>query len=268
MSNAIIVKPIALTAVTASSTAVGHDPAYVGNDHMGVTWQSAAGGGSQTLLIDLGSDQAADAMLLLGCTGAQAGWTLRVQAATAAQGPSFAGAFWDSGDGPFLAGSAMPVTGRGRSLWLAPASGGPPAARYWRVTIGGLSGAAAVVARVVIGRAIRLHRNFQFGAAFGVRDLGSVDFSVRGVLLRRRGVKLRSVGIAFGSVHRDEVEAIVHPLIEEVGISEPVALIIDPDAHAERQNRIWFGPFVGDVGTVWAKPGAFEWRANLVSLHA
>lgn len=268
MSNAVIVKPLPFAAISASSTAAGYDPAYVGNDHMGVVWKSGAGVATQTLLIDLGGDVAADALLLLGCTGATGAMTLRVQAATAAQGPGFSSGFWDSGDMPFMAGAVMPVSNRGRAIWIAPSAGGPPASRYWRVTIGGLAGLAAVVARVVLGRKIQLQRNFQFGAAFGVRDLGSVDFSARGVLLRRRGAKLRSVGVTFGSVYRDEVEAVVHPLIEEIGISEPIALVTDPDADAQRQNRIWFGPLVGDIGTVWAKPGGFEWRANLVSLNA
>lgn len=268
MSNAVIVKPLPLVLVTASSSALGHDPAYVGNDHMGVVWKSGGGGASQTLLVDMGGDVAADALLLLGCTGANAGWTLRVQAATAAQGPSFTAGFWDSGDMPFLAGEIMPKTGRGRALWLAPTGMGPSPSRYWRVTIGGLAGAPAVVARLVLGLAMRLERNFQFGGAFGIRDLSQVDFSARGVLLRRRGVKLRSIALTFGNVRKDEVEAKVNPLIEEVGNSEPVAAITDPDPDAQRQNRIWFGPIVGDLGTVWAKPGGFEWRVGLVSLNA
>jgi hypothetical protein len=98
--------------------------------------------------------------------------------------------------------------------------------------------------------------------------MSNVDFSVRGVLLRRRGVKLRSVAVTFGAVYKDEVEAVVHPLIEEIGTSEPVALITDPEDDAQRQNRIWFGPLVGDLGTVWAKPGGFEWRASLIGLNA
>ncbi|WHO37882.1 discoidin domain-containing protein [Sphingobium sp. AP49] len=267
MSNAVIVKPLAFAAASAGSTAAGYDPAFVGNDHMGVVWKSATGAASQALTIDMGANVTIDTILLLGCTGALAGWTLKVEAATSAQGATFPAGSWVGAALPFLAGSAMPVSGRGRAIWFAPASP-PPASRYWRLTIGGLANAAATVARLVMGRKIQLQRNFQFGAAFGVRDMSNVDFSVRGVLLRRRGVKLRSVAVTFGSVYKDEVEAVVHPLIEEIGISEPIALIIDPDDDAQRQNRIWFGPLVGDLGTVWAKPGGFEWRASLVGLNA
>lgn len=265
MSNAVIVQPLPIVAATASSSAAGYLPEYVGNDHAGVVWKSGVGQASQSITIDLGADMAVDAALLLGCTGASAAWTLTIQAATAAQGAGFPGGSWSSGAMPFLAGSAMPVSGKGRTLWLG--TGSPPAtARYWRFTVSGLSNAALSIARIVLGRKIQLARNFQFGAAFGIRDTGSADFSIRGVLGRRRGVKMRSVGVSFGSVHKDEVEAVVHPLIEQVGITEPIALITDPDAHAQRQNRIWFGTITGDVGTVWQKPDGFEWRVSLVGL--
>ncbi|MES1985473.1 MAG: hypothetical protein V4461_11020 [Pseudomonadota bacterium] len=266
MSHAIIVKPLSLAAVVASSTAAGHDAAYVGNDHMGVVWKSTAGGYAQGLQIDLGADTPIDTILLIGCSGARAEWQLSIALATQAQGP-FTGAYYQGDTMAFLAGAAMPTSGRGKALWLAPADA-PPSARYIYVSIGNVSDAAVTVARLVIGQRIQLARNFQFGAAFGVRDLGSVDFSVRGVLLRRRGAKLRSIGLTFGAVHKDEVEAIVHPLIEQVGLTEPLALVTDLDPDEQRQNRMYFGPLVGDLGTIWAKASGFEWRANLVSLNA
>lgn len=265
MSRAIFVKPLPFVSVNASSTAAGHDPAYVGNDHMGVVWSSGTAPGLRQLLIDLGEDVPLDTILLLGCSVPSAA-TLYVALATSAQGP-FTGTFWSGPTGPFLAGSVMPTSGRSRALWFARADA-PPAARYVLIDIGVVSGAAVTIARVVVGKRIQLARNFQFGAAFGVRDLGAVDFSVRGVLLRRRGAKLRSIGLTFGSVHKDEVEAIIHPLVEQVGLTEPLALVTDPDPDDQRQNRMYFGPLVGDLGTIWAKASGFEWRANLVSLNA
>lgn len=266
MSNAILVEPLPLAAVTASSTAAGHDPAYVGNDHMGVVWKSASGASSRSLVIDLGADTAFDAIALFGMTGAQSGWTLKVEAATAAQGSSFPGGSWSGTTDPLLAGSAMPTSKRGKALWRAPAVSPPPPSRYIRLTFGSLSSAAVTVARVVIGEAIQLDRNFQFGAAFGVRDLGSVDFSTRGVLLRRRGAKLRPVGLTFGAVYRDEVEGVVRPLIERIGNTECMALVTNPDAHEQRQNRMYFGPMIGDVGYIHRSAGRFEWRANVIGM--
>lgn len=265
MSRAIFVKPLPFVSVSASTTAAGYDPAYVGNDHMGVVWKSAPDNG-QSIIIDLGADIAVDTILLLGLTAAQGSWLYNVQAATSSQGP-FTGAYWSTANMTLRAGSIAPTSGRARALWLAP-NDAPPAARYWRITIASGGEGPVTIARVVIGKRIQLARNFQFGAAFGVRDLGAVDFSVRGVLLRRRGAKLRSIGLTFGAVHRDEVEAMIHPLVEQVGLTEPVALVTDPDPDDQRQNRIYFGPLVGDLGTIWAKASGFEWRANLVSLNA
>lgn len=267
MSNSIVVKPLAFASVSASSTAAGYDPAYIGNDYMGVVWKSATGAASRTITVDMGQNVSIDTAVLLGCTGADANWTLKVEAATSAQGPTFPAGSWVGATLPFLAGSEMPVSGRGRALWLAPASP-PPAARYWRFTIGGLGTGAATIARLVLGRRIQLDKNVVYGAGFGVRDLGAVDFSRRGVLLRQRGKKLRTINVTYPAATRAEVESYVHPLLEELGNTEPLAFILDPDADAQRQNRIWFGPMIGDLGTVWQNPAGFEWRANIVDLGA
>lgn len=268
MSNSIIVKPLPFASVSASSTAAGYDPTYIGNDHMGVVWKSEVGAATRTITVDMGSDVRIDAALLLGCTGADANWTLKVQAATAAQGSSFGQLAYDSGDAPFLAGSAAPVSGRGRALWLPPSAAAIPAARYWRFVIGGLGAGAATIGRLVLGRRLQLARNIVYGAAFGVRDLGSLDFSRRGVLLRQRGKKLRTISATYPAASRVEAESYIHPLLEEVGNTGPIALILDPDPDAQRQNRIWFGPMIGDIGTVWQTPAGFEWRGEIVDLGA
>lgn len=263
MSNAIIVEPLAMPGVTASSTAAGHDAAFVANDHMGVTWQSGAGVDGQALYLDMGANVEFDTIAIFGLTGAQPGWQLQV---VAADTPDFGTGAWSDGAHALLAGSGMPTSGRGKSLWLAAAGDLPPPKRYIALNFTGLVTSSITVARVVIGKRIQLHRNFQFGAAFGVRDLGSVDWSARGVLLRRRGVKLRSTGLSFPHAHRDEVEAKVNPLLERIGNTDCICLVTDPDAHAQRQNRMYFGPMVGDLGVVWARADGFEARVNVVGL--
>jgi hypothetical protein len=265
MANAWIIQPLGILAAGAGSTAAGFDPAYVANDYAGVVWRSAGGTASVDLLIDLGRDASADTIMLFGCDGATAGMTLQVLASTQAVGSSFAAPSWTGAALPFLAGAQMPVSGRGVALWQAPA-GGPPAARYWLLRIGGLANAPATVGRVVIGKRIQLERNFSYGAGFGVRDLGGVDFTRRGVLVRQRGKKLRTVGLSFAHVRKDEVESITKPLIEQVGNTEMIALLTDPVADAQRQNRAYFGPLVGDLGHAWRNAAGFEARVNLVSV--
>lgn len=259
MANAIFVRPLPFAAVTASSTASGHSPDYVGNDFLGVVWKSAASGATQSIEIDLGADMAFDTVALFGLTGALSGWAWQIDAAPAAGSYATIAA-----SAPLLAGSVAPISGRGKALWVAASA--PTPARYIRIFFRSLSSAAVTVGRVVIGQRIALARNFQFGAAFGVRELGRVDFSRRGVMLRQRGAKQRSIGISFPHVHREEVEAVVHPLLERIGGTEPVMLVTDPDANAQRQNRMYFGPLIGEIGTVWARANGFEWRANLTAL--
>lgn len=261
MANAIIVRPLPFAAVTGAGTASGHDPAYVGNDFLGVVWKTASGTGARALTIDMGADVQIDTIALFGLNAVDTGW--EVSAATEAQGSSFSSTVWTEFFGGLFAGSVMPVSGRGKALWVSN-SGLKPAARYYLIVFP--NPGVVTVGRVVIGQRIALQRNFAFGAAFGVRELGRVDFSRRGVMLRARGAKQRSVGITFPHVHRDEVEAVVHPLLERIGGTEPVLLVTDPDANAQRQNRMFFGPLIGDIGTIWARPGGFEWRANLTAL--
>lgn len=272
MSNAVLLKPLPVAAAFAGNEVSGFAAANLLNDALGVVCKMSGGANDyQLFVLDLGSDVVVDSLVLLGLTGAKTTWNLRIDVATAAQGSAFAAPGTDHYSYPvvgLLAGSAPTSTGRGRSYWEAPA-GGPSAARYVRVIIyTGVIGAAVTVARAVIGQRFRPTRNFDYGAVFGVRDTGTTDRSRRGALLRNRGVKFRTVGLPFNSLYRDEIEGVVNALLEKLGSTGPVALILDPDAHAQRQNRIWFGTFEGDLGSIWAKANAgFQWQANIVDLE-
>lgn len=263
MANAWLFKPLPIVSASASSTASGYDPAHVDNDHLGVVWRSGAVAAPH-IDVDLGADLAVDTALLLGLTDAEANWTLAVRAATTAQGPSFPGGSYSGTAQQLLAGAEMPTSGRGIGLW-APGDV-PPLTRHLRFTIDQQGTAPVTIGRIAVGRRIVLHRNFSFGAAMGVRDLGKLDFSRRGAILRSRGARLRTVALKFVSVHREEVEQAILPLIEACGNTDPVGVVIDPTPHDQRQRRIQFGFLVGDLQTVWARSDGFEWAVNLVSL--
>lgn len=264
MANAWIIQPLPFVSATASSTAVG-DAANVATDYAGVVWQSNSAT-SSTLTLDMGADMAIDTIALFGIVGPPADAQLTVALATAAQG-GFAGAFWQSPAQALYAGSQMPVSGKGAALWGAPSTGAPPAAaRYVRLTFSSGAAAPVQVSRAVIGKRIQLERNFGFGGSFGVRDLGSLDFSARGVMLRRRGKKLRTAALTFSNVRKDEVEAYTKPLLEQIGNTETVALITDPAPDVQRQNRCYFGTLVGDLGQLSRNAAAWEAKINLVSI--
>lgn len=263
MANAWVLKPLPIASVASSSVSKG-DASYVANDFSGVVWASSSAT-STALLIDFGGDVAIDTLALFGVV-APANAQMTVQVATSDQGNGFgAGSYYDSPSQAVFAGTNRLSSGTGVALWSAP-SDGRPAARYLRIVFA-LSPAGVIqISRAAAGVRMVLGRNFVFGAAMGVRDLGALDFSRRGVLLRSRGKKLRTMSVTFSNTYKDEVEAAVQPLVEQVGNTEPVVLITDPTADAMRERRCFFGPFVGDLQNTWRTAVAWEWKANVVSL--
>jgi hypothetical protein len=267
MANAEFLQPLSLPAITLSAlgTAAGFGVDNVGNDYAGVIWRSAGGVASGYLQIDFGVNVDINRLMLFGLSGFPTNATVKIYSSTVAQGATYAG--WVSSALPLYAGTNRLPNGKGVAYVAFPAAGGPPASRYWRIEFGNLANAVVDIGRLVLGKAFVPQRNFSFGAAFGIRDFSKVDFSARGTLLRtRRPRKLRTVGISLPMAYRDEIEAVVQPMLETVGLDGPIALITDPDANAMRERRCYFGLLQGDLGSVWRNAKAWEWRADLVSL--
>lgn len=260
MANALLIEPHDITTVTASATDAGYSGSNMGTDYMGLVWQGT--NTSFTLDFDLGSDKAIDTVVALGVSGISSAANWIVKVATAAQGSSFAATVYDSGTVQMQAGSVLTAGGLYKAFHNFAAVTG----RYVRLSLFPDGNSTVRIARVVIGDAIQLAQNFRFGAAFGVRSLGSVDFSVRGVLLRRTGTKLRSLSIGFANATRAEVETSIQPLIERRGNDKPICIVTEPDADAQRINRIYFGFLTGGLGAVWARLGGFESDFNMVCI--
>lgn len=271
MARALMFRPLPWASITPSNTASGFSAADLSPwpiPRMGRVWRSSTGAATRSILIDLGSDQPVDTIALFGIGNANAApslaWTWSVDLATSAQG-AFTGGFWAGGGDVLLAGSVLPVSGRGKALWLAP-EGAPAAVRYLRLNFSGLSSAALQIALVAIGQRFQPERNFAYGAAFGVRDLGALDYSPRGVVLRRPGAKLRGMGLTFSALRREEVEDSLQRLLERVGNTDPIVLVTDPDPHAQRQNRMGIGHLTGNLGSIHRVPGAFQAEINFVAV--
>jgi hypothetical protein len=265
MANALVMAALPIAGVAASSTLVG-SPAYIANDYMGIVWQ-AAEADSASIVVDMGSNVTVDTIALLGVARAASFATMTIWAATAAQGSGFTGgAYWVGATVPLYAGSVRLVNGHGVGLWLADPANPPPVARYWRIAFASLSGMTVQLSRVAIGAKLQLQRNFKFGAQSGVRDLGKVEYSPRGVMLRRRSAKHRTLSLSFAAAHRDEVEEQIAPLLEQCGNTDPLLLITDPAAHAMRERRSYFGCMTGDLSMIWRTAAGHEWRIELESL--
>lgn len=271
MATAFLLRPLRWPAITPGSAASGFPAVNLAPwpvPRMGLVWRSAGGSATQNIVIDLGSDQPVDTIALFGIGDGHAApspaWNWSIDLATAAQG-AFTGAFWAGASASLLAGTALPVSGFGKALWLAPA-GAPATARYVRINLLDLASAPIQIAMAVIGQRFQPARNYSYGAAFGVRDLGQIDYSPRGVVLRRPGAKLRGMGLTFNNVRREEVEDTLQRLFETVGNTEPVVLVSDPAEHPQRQNRMGIGHLTGNLGTIHRVPGAFQAEVNFVAV--
>lgn len=271
MSKAFLLRPLEWASITVSNAAAGFGaenllPYPV--PRMGRVWRTDPGSATRSIVIDLGSDQTVDTIALFGIGNGNAppsgAWTWSIDLATTAQG-AFTGAFWAGSSAALLAGAVLPISGRGKALWLAP-EGAPAAARYVRLNFAALETSALQIALVALGKRFQPARNYSYGAAFGVRDLGQIDYSPRGVVLRRPGAKLRGMGLTFANVFRDEVEGTLQRLFERVGNTDPVVLVSDPSAHSQRQNRMGIGHLTGNLGTIHRVPGAFQAEINFVAV--
>jgi hypothetical protein len=237
------------------------------NDYAGVIAQTACAVGSTNqakIQIDLGADTSFDTILIFGVELFPTNGNLIINYATAAQG-AFTGAFSTDTSGSAYAGSAAMTTGKGVSFWSLNA---PVTARYVQIVYEagtGVTGKSVRASRVVIGKKVTLQRNFSYGGGPGVKDLGSMDFSRRGVLIRTIGKKLRILSMTFSYINRDEMQNSIRPLIERQGNTGPIAIVTDPAADADRQNRCYFGVLVGDLGAAQRNARAWEAKTNLVS---
>lgn len=267
MANAEFLQPLLLPAITVSAlgTGAGFAVDNVGNDYTGVIWRSAGGVTTGYLQLDFGVNVDINRLMLFGLSGFPTNATVKIYSSTLAQGATYNG--WVSSALPLYAGTNRLPNGRGVSYVALTETGGPPPSRYWRIEFGNLANAVLDIGRLVVGKAYVPQRNFAFGAAFGIRDFSKVDFSARGALLRtRRPRKLRTVGISLPMTYKDEMETVVQPMLESVGLDGPIALITDPDAHAMRERRCYFGLLQGELGSVMRNAKAWEWRADMVSL--
>ena len=154
--------------------------------------------------------------------------------------------------------------GRRHALWAVDSLVGPY--RYWMFRLQGSPGVKAEVARLLFGQKLQPGRNFSFGAARGVNDLGSTDFAPRGAFLRRKAAKRRHLGLSWGYLTEIEAEQAALPLLEAVGNTEPLLAVLDPAADAERSRRLYYGPLQGNLALNWRGRDRWEKRIQMVSL--
>ncbi|OYZ15643.1 MAG: hypothetical protein B7Y35_06125 [Sphingomonadales bacterium 28-64-96] len=259
MSNGFLVRPLVPTLVSSplATPAAPTTEADVLNDMIGVQYVSGRSAAGDALDIDFGVATAIDTIALLQTNGAAGTWS--ILGATTRSGLDTAPAIFG---GTFAAGTTAPTSGRTHALAVL---GAAATWRWWRIGFAGLS-APIEIGRLVMGRRFQPEVNFSFGAALGVADLAPGEFSRRAVWLPGDGGKLRTIGLRWPWATKQEAEEQISTLMERVGNNGMVLLCTDPDANAQRQRRLYFGPLTGNLGMVWNVGQRFEWRADLRSV--
>jgi hypothetical protein len=258
MTNAFLLRPLVPTALSVPSTPASPTAATdLLNDMIGVQYISGAGGATDSIDIDFGVATSIDTVALLHTNGSAATWSLRGATSQANLGSAS-----DIFNTTFAAGAVTPESGRTHALGVLAA---PQSFRWWRIGLAGLS-APIQIGRMVMGRRFQPEVNFSWGAALGVEDLAGGDFSRRGVWLPGDGAVLRTISLRWPHATRQESEEQISVLMERVGNRGHLLLCLDPDANAQRQRRLYFGPLRGNLGQSWNVGQRFEWRADMRSV--
>lgn len=256
MANAIIIEPLAMPAIFGDALSPT-TAANLGNDWIGVIYRSRTNSALNRIQIDMSVATSIDTVAILNSNGAAPYAQIRGASSQAGlDAPPFIEYF------AMQAGAVVPVQRRVHGLYQL----STPANYRWfeYTTTDAIDNFEA--GRLVLGNKIQFASNFNFGASFGLRDLGVGEFSQQGVWLPKTGARLRTIGLSFSRTTKQEVEKELTPLLERVGNSKFILVVVDPSPNDQRQRRMYFGPLTGNLEAIWNTSNGFEWRANLVSV--
>lgn len=256
------VRPINLGNFVASAAQSGY-PVYHLNRHKaaGLIWQANATGGlwargvfNATASIDF------CAMIL---ANAQPGTTIRVRLGATQADVDGSSAPYDSTPLPFINPSIVRDDGLYHSHLELPSV---QTATWWRIDIGGHSGAFQA-SSLIFGAKIEPTHFYNFDWEYGIRDLGSIDFTRNGVVDEAEGAIWRTIDFTLGWQSEAEFEASFRPMAEALGKRGVVYLCFDPEPTTYRQARTYLGffdkaPFAKGI----RKPRTFSQDYSIVSM--
>jgi hypothetical protein len=259
MSNGFLLRSYSFTTADFSTPAAGTSGAFVANDFMGMVMRSASAANPAAVRLDLGFARAIDTVAVLECFARTSSGGVSI---TIGNDSTFA-TFVESVDatppgGEYLAASFL----RHAVGYFTTAT----PCRYVLVQVNGDGVFLPQFARALVGTRLQPARNFSFGVARGARDLGEVEFSPRGAMLRRRGRKLRTLGLSWGFLTQVEAEGFSIPLFEGAGETEFILACLNPDADVERNRRLYYGPLEGNLSLTWRAHDLWEKRLQMVSV--
>lgn len=235
--------PLVPASITASSAAGAFPDDNLADPQPKVVWQSAVGAGAVTITIDLGADTSIDTVALLFSTlSADATWD--VLGASAAAG---VGALDDAASrilGSTGAGPRAGVTSRATRFHML-ATGTAVVVRYVRINLNDPTTTTIAAGIAAIGQAWAPFWNYEWGGGRRIDDLSDVQQLDGGELAIWRKAKVPTAKVSWGDMTDAELRAL-WSILSELGQSEPLLLIEDPDpAVAGLHERIHYGTLVG-----------------------
>lgn len=255
-----IVQPLPLGIITTGNEQAAKPATNLGEFlYRGMEWGST---GASNLWVrgDLGASQAINFVGMLGAN-AQSGSTIRIRLGDT-QAEVDGTADYDSGALAFIAPSITRTDGRYHSHHELPSL---QTKRWWRIDIGGHSGDFAA-SMLIMGRKMQPARYYDTTWQTTVRDLGAVAFGRNGVPSITAGSQLRVLNYKLSWLTETEAEAMMAPIDEAAGKTDPLLIVFDPEATTYRQRRTFFGfneeqPSLGKIGF-----NRFERAFQIVSL--
>lgn len=231
----IFVLPVPLIGLSADSAGNGHPVDNLAEHKaIGLTWQSGSYG-DHWIRGQFTGPRAIDFCALVSAN-AQPDTQVRLRlGSTMAQVDGSAP--YDSGALPFISPAISREDGLYHSHLELPS---PVTANAFRLDITGHSGPFEA-SMLVLGQKVEPSRFYNWDREFGVKDLGSGEFTSWGVFNEQPGIVMRTIDFTLGWQSETEFEASFRPMIEQLGIRQPLYLVFDPEPHAARQAKTYMG---------------------------
>lgn len=256
------VRPLDLGSFVASAADAGY-PVYHLNRHKasGLTWRANADGGLWARGVF--PAQASIDFCALISANAQPGTTIRLRLGDSQADVDGASAPYDSTSLGFINPAITRQDGLYHSHLELPVA---QAATWWRIDIGGHTGAFQA-SSLILGAKIEPSHFYNFDWEYGVRDLGSIDFTRFGVVDEQDGAVWRTIDFTLAWQSEAEFEASFRPMAEALGKRGVIYLCFDPEPTIYRQARTYLGffdkpPFAKGV----RKPRTFSQEYSIVSM--
>lgn len=279
----IFIVPVDLGSVTAASARAGFPVTNINRfKSAGLTWKSGTvSGGQRWARGQFASAQQIDFCAIVGANP-QFTTMYRLRLGYSQTDVDGSEAPYDSGTIPFIpsfdedVGSASlsmdfigkqylletPPSPFHSHLELAVAQG----CTWWRIDVTGQT-VDFQCSALVLGKKVEPSHFYNLDFEYGVKDLGSLDFSRWGVWDEEDGKVLRTVSFTLGWQSEAEYEASFRPMIERLGKRGVVYVVFDPTVSPYRATRTYMGVFDKPPGAKGLrKPRTFSQDYEITSM--